>query len=104
MTPYAILLASQFDSDDIIRRLFHTQARTLHPDRAGDTFDHRAWSRVLGAYEAIKTQADRQRWAKRNVDLAVGICGKCGGYGTVGSRALRGTIKACPSCAGRGRS
>ena len=101
MTPYALLLVKPNDPDEVIRKAYHAQAETQHPDANGGTPGPQ-WYTATAAYNAIKTETLRQAWARRQGALA-GLCATCEGSGVVGTRMFKGKIRLCNGCQGEGR-
>jgi DnaJ-class molecular chaperone len=103
MTPYAVLLLTPRDSDDVVRAAFHALSRDQHPDRDGaDGVPGTMWYAIVNAYTALKTTSSRAVYDRALKSLA-GVCSTCGGYGTVGTRRFKGTIRLCTTCKGEGR-
>jgi hypothetical protein len=107
-TPYAILLAKPGDSDDVIRKLYHDIVRYCHPDALrGLPQDSQEklraqWYTATEAYTVVKTVAVRIAW-EAQLRIAAGVCGKCRGYGVMGSRIGSGKICVCAACRGEGK-
>ena len=103
MTPYAILLVKPSDSDEVIRKTYYVLARDSHPDVVGTGSVARAkWELATEAYNAIKTEELRTVWT-HHAALLAGLCAKCAGAGTVGTRMFKGKIRVCEACCGEGR-
>jgi DnaJ domain len=102
VTPYAVLLCRPSDGDAVIRKAYHALVRSEHPD-ANDGEEGARWAELTGAYNAIKTEALRDRWAASR-HLRAGSCAACDGCGTTGTRRFKGVVRLCVACGGRGRS
>lgn len=101
VTPYARLLVDPHVAEDAdVRRRFHALAKDRHPDVQGRTWGDAEWFEVVQAYNALRTQAQRDIWLRRQMTLSR-LCPGCAGMGV---RPGRGPVAVCPACAGEGRS
>jgi DnaJ-class molecular chaperone len=100
-TPYAFLLVKPSDPDEAIRKAYWVVAQVHHPDRNGGVAGE-LWAPATAAYDAIKTDEARARWAAKQ-HLLAGTCTVCGGCGVVGTRMFKGKIRLCAECGGNGR-
>lgn len=101
MTPYAVLLVKPTDTDELIRKTYHVQARKEHPDLVKvEPSDN--WYIATTAYTAVKTETKRAAWMEKQ-SLLSGFCDPCGGSGVRGTRMFKGKIKICEVCKGEGR-
>ena len=103
LTPYAVLLVRYMDTDDEIRREYHAFARKQHPDLRKDKQPGPLWQKVNEAYALIETVKLRNSW-HRAMNLNTGVCERCAGCGTTGSRVSKlSKVKLCVDCKGFGR-
>ncbi len=103
MTPYAVLLVKPSDGDELIRKAYHAVARMEHPDReVGQKMASELWYEATAAYAAIKTFELRRSWSRQQ-SLHAKLCAQCEGFGVVGTRLFKSSVRVCASCAGNGR-